>query len=57
MPARPLAALCALTFAALAPAADVTLKGLKAGGNLSGPKVFNDDLPGKVVLVEYWGLN
>jgi hypothetical protein len=53
--ARSLAVAVCLT--ALAPAADVTLKGLKAGGHISGPKVFNDDLAGRVVLVEYWGVN
>lgn len=59
MPARTLAAVCALAVAAAtAPAADdITLKGLSLGAAIQGPKLSADDLAGKVVLVEYWGIN
>jgi hypothetical protein len=53
--ARSLAvALCA---AALAPAADVTLKAARFGNPIQGEKVSADTLKGKVVLVELWGIN
>jgi hypothetical protein len=52
--ARSLAvALCA---AALAPAADVTLKAARFGNPIQGEKVSADTLKGKVVLVELWGI-
>lgn len=58
MPTRPLAACALLTLAALAPAADdITLKAFRPGTAIQGPKLSADDLAGKVVLVEFWGIN
>lgn len=59
MPVRPLAAVCVLAFAfAAAPAADdITLKAFRPGAPIQGPKLSADDLTGKVVLVEFWGIN
>jgi hypothetical protein len=54
-------ALCAL--AALGPAAaaepdkSVTVDGLRLGDTLTGPAVSPGDLKGRVVFVEFWGVN
>lgn len=47
----------AACLAAVAPAADVTLKAVRFGKPLQGDKLSADDLKGKVVLVELWGIN
>lgn len=47
-------ALC--LFAATAHAA-ATLDGFQPGSHVSGPKIDPADLKGRVVLVEYWGVN
>ncbi len=58
MPTRSLAVCALLALAAVAPAADdVTLKALRPGTPIQGPKLSADDLAGKVVLVEFWGIN
>ena len=56
MPPRALAV--ALLTAALAPAADdITLKAFRPGNPIQGAKQSADDLAGKVVFVEFWGVN
>jgi hypothetical protein len=57
MPARPLAVALCLAAAAVSPAADVTLKAVRFGDPITGKKPSADDLTGKVVLVELWGIN
>ncbi len=58
MPARLLAAVCVLALAAASHAADdITLKAFRPGPPIQGPKLSADDLAGKVVLVEFWGIN
>jgi hypothetical protein len=51
------AALLAFMFAAPAFAADVTLDNLRLGEALLGKKPEKDDLKGRVVLVELWGIH
>ena len=55
MLARSLAVAAFLT--AVAPAADVTLKAVRFGEPIQGEKLSADDLKGRVVLVELWGIN
>lgn len=50
----PLAALCLMAGALHAAA---TLEGLSGGSHVSGPKLDPAELKGRVVLVEYWGIN
>jgi hypothetical protein len=58
MPTRLLAAVCVLALATTAPAADdITLKAFRPGVPIQGPKLSADDLAGKVVFVEFWGVN
>jgi hypothetical protein len=52
------AAVCVAAIATAAPAADdVTLKSVRFGEAITGKKQSPDDLKGKVVLVEFWGIN
>ena len=58
MSTRPLAVAAVLLLAAAtAPAADPTLAALKLGKPISGKVPTADDLKGKVVVVEHWGIN
>ena len=50
------ALLALLLFAPLATAADLTIKDLRLGKIVMGPEVKAEDLKGKVVLIEGWGL-
>ena len=47
----------AACLAVVSPAADVTLKAVRFGDPIQGEKLSADDLKGKVVLVELWGIN
>ncbi len=51
------ALLALLLLAPLAAAADLTIKDLRLGTIVMGPQVKAEDLAGKVVLVEGWGLH
>jgi hypothetical protein len=33
------------------------IEGMKLGSHIYGPKLDLDDLKGRVVLVEFWGIN
>lgn len=57
MTVRSLAVVLLLVLGAIAPAADVTLKSVRFGKPIQGEKLSTDDLKGKVVLVEMWGIN
>lgn len=57
MTVRLLAVILAAVFTSVAPAADVTLKSVRFGKPIQGEKLSTDDLKGKVVLVELWGIN
>ncbi len=46
-----------LATAAGSPAADVTLSAVRFGDAITGSKPSADSLKGKVVLVEFWGIN
>lgn len=52
-----LPALICLIFAAPLLSAAATLDGIALGTAVHGPKVSADDLKGRVVLFEYWGVN
>ena len=52
-----LLALTALCLIASAAQAAVTLEGIRPGAHVNGPKFDAADLKGRVVLVEYWGVN
>jgi hypothetical protein len=47
----------ALCLTAPAAAEDITLRSLRAGTAIQGAKPTADDLKGRVVLVEFWGIN
>jgi hypothetical protein len=53
--------LVGLAFASSASSADfnmnVTAAGVAFGDHISGPKLSEPDLKGKVVLIEFWGIN
>lgn len=36
---------------------DAKIDGVRLGKSILGPEVSNDDLKGKVVLLEFWGIN
>lgn len=36
---------------------NVKADGIRLGGHLLGPKVALDDLKGRVILLEFWGVN
>ena len=57
MPRLTVAALAALALAAPAVAADPSLKDFQLGEVLYGPPVTAEQLAGRVVLVEHWGIN
>ena len=57
MNASRLLALAALCLVATAAQAAATIEGFRAGPHVSGPKFDAADLKGRVVLVEYWGVN
>jgi thiol-disulfide isomerase/thioredoxin len=52
-----LLALTALCLIASAAQAAATLEGMRPGTHVNGPKYDPADLKGRVVLVEYWGVN
>lgn len=52
-----LLALTALCLIASAAQAAATLDGMRPGAHVNGPKFDPADLKGRVVLVEYWGIN
>ena len=54
---RPLYLLSLLVLATVSAQAAVDLKGVNLGQHVSGPKIANSDLAGKVVVFEYWGVN
>lgn len=54
---RHLAALLLTVLACASASAAATLDGLNLGTYVNGPKVLPDDLKGRVVLFEYWGVN
>src|SRR5262245_39315915 len=56
MPRLTVAAL-ALALAGSAAAADLSLKNLQLGEILYGPPVTAEQLTGRVVLVEHWGIH
>jgi hypothetical protein len=56
MPRLTVAAL-ALVLAGAAGAADLSLKDLQLGEILYGPPVTAEQLAGRVVLVEHWGIH
>ena len=51
-----LTAICALLPLAAAEAA-ANLKDVKLGEHWYGPELKNEDLRGRVVLIEFWGIN
>lgn len=57
MTAPRLLALTALFMIASTAQAAATLEGMRPGAHVSGPKLDPADLKGRVVLVEYWGVN
>lgn len=57
MSAPRLLALTALCLIASAAQAAATLDGMRPGSPVNGPKFDPADLKGRVVLVEYWGIN
>ena len=56
MPRLTVAAL-ALVLAGPAGAAELSLKNLQLGEILYGPPVTAEQMAGRVVLVEHWGIN